>query len=510
MQWSIRYRLAIKKTFIMNRKIIILTILCSALLSGVVSWAVVSTNSKSDVAYATGGSEIGHYKFTNSSADVSLPDFTAAAEKAVSAVVNIENVRQVSVGGYGGGYGNDLFDFFFGPQQRQPQQRQPQTREQRSGGSGVIISEDGYIVTNNHVIDGAEKIVVKLQDGQSYTGKLIGTDPSTDIALVKVDAKGLPTLEFGNSDNLKLGEWVLAIGNPMGLSGTVTAGIISAKGRSLGGGQGAMLDIESFIQTDAVVNPGNSGGALVTTNGNLVGINTILKSNTGSYIGYSFAVPSAIVRKVVSDLREFGTVQRAVLGIRYSELSSDWVEQFGKETGVKETEGLYVGEVVEDGAADAAGIKKGDIVVAINDAPVRTSAVLQESLAKLRPGDKVKISVKRDGVLKQFDVTLRNKAGNEELVKKEDVDVLANLGAKFQTPSESLMKKLGIRYGLQVVSMSENGLLAKLRVRPGFVITAINNVSVRSEQDIARINTKIESVEGIYPDGKGMVYQTIN
>lgn len=498
----------------MKKRLIILTILGSAILSGGVSWAVVSQQSGNAVVYSTDKSEEGFYKFTNSTAAVELPDFTGAAQKAVNAVVNIENVRKVQVGGgYGGGYENDLFEFFFGPQQRQQQQRQqrePQMREQKSGGSGVIISKDGYIVTNNHVIDGADKIVVKLQDGQSYTGKLIGTDPSTDIALVKIDANDLPTLEFGNSDNLKLGEWVLAIGNPMGLSSTVTAGIISAKGRSLGAGGGAMLDIESFIQTDAVVNPGNSGGALVTIDGNLIGINTILKSNTGSYIGYSFAVPSAIVRKVVSDIREYGTVQRAVLGIRYSELSSDWLEQFGEELKVKEKEGIYVGEVIADGAADLAGIKKGDVIVAVEDMPIKSSAAFQEFLAQLRPGDKIKISAKRDGAVKQFVVTLRNKAGNPELVKKEDVDVLAKLGAKFQTPSESMMKKLNLRYGVQVVSLSESGMLAKMRVKPGFIITAINNVSVRSEQDIARINQKIESVDGVYPDGKSVMYQTMN
>lgn len=498
----------------MNKRLIIFTILGSALLSGLVSWAVLAQSSGSSTVYTSVGDTNGLYKFTSGVSDVSLPDFTNAAQMAVNAVVNIENVREVEVGngGYGGGYGNDLFEFFFGPQQRQqPQQQQrPQKREQKSGGSGVIISKDGYIVTNNHVIDGADKINVKLQDGQTYVAKLIGTDPSTDIALVKVDALDLPVLEFGNSDDLKLGQWVLAIGNPMGLSGTVTAGIISAKGRSLGGGQGGMLDIESFIQTDAVVNPGNSGGALVTTTGQLIGINTILKSNTGSYIGYSFAVPSAIVRKVVSDIREYGTVQRAVLGIRYSELSSEWLESFGEKLKVKEKEGIYVGEVIPDGAADAAGLKKGDVIVGVNDNPIKSSSAFQEFLAQLRPGDKIKISAKRDGVLKHFDVTLRNKAGNAELVKREDVDILADMGGKFQTPSEGTMKKLGIRYGLQVVSVSEKGMLAKLRIKPGFIITAINDAPIRSEQDMARINKKIESIDGVYPDGKGMTYQTIN
>lgn len=501
----------------MNKKVIILTILGSALLSGLTSWAISTQDSDKSVSYSNSESDNQLYKYaSNDGGSVTLPDLTGAAQKAVNAVVNVENVRQVSVGGYGGsagsGYESDLFEFFFGPQQRQqqPQRNQPQTREQRSGGSGVIISPDGYIVTNNHVIDGADKISIKLQDGKLYEAKLVGTDPATDIALVKIEATNLPTLEFGNSENLKLGEWALAIGNPMGLSGTVTAGIISAKGRSLGASSNSMLDIESFIQTDAVVNPGNSGGALVTTDGNLVGINTILKSNTGSYIGYSFAVPSTIVRKVVGDLREFGTVQRGILGVRYAEINSEWLERFAEELNVTEKEGLYIGEVEPKSAAEDAGMKKGDVIIAVNDKPTKSPAALQEMLTKHRPGDVVKVSVKRSGNLKQFDVTLRNKAGNAELVKKSDIDVLAKLGAKFQAPNANMMKKLNIRSGVQVVSLSEGGMLAKLKVNPGFVITSINNVAIKSEQDIARINNKIESIEGVYPDGKSVIYQTMN
>ncbi len=491
----------------------------TAAISASVAFAVVKLNdsdSKNNLTQQTTTLSKEDFQFASYSSGAQLPDFTAAAEMGVNAVVNIENIQQVQLRQRG--QQMNPFEFFFGPQQQQQQPAQggwacsePQTQERRvGGGSGVIISTDGYIVTNNHVIDGADKLSVTLHDGKTYEAELIGTDPSTDIALIQIDATDLPTLEFGDSDALRLGEWVLAVGNPMGLNGTVTAGIISAKGRSLGSsGSSGMLDIESFIQTDAVVNPGNSGGALITTSGRLVGINTILKSNTGTYIGYSFAVPSSIARKVVSDLKEYGAVQRAVLGIAYSEISPAWLERFSEQTGVEETEGLYIGEVTEDGAAQSAGVRKGDVIIALNDNSIRTSAALQESLAKLRPGDKIKISVKRDGAVKHFDIVLRNRAGEAQLLAKDAVDVAKTLGGDFREPSESLLKKLDIKGGLQVVAVHNGGLLAKSKVRVGFVITHINERAVDSVDDLNRITTKVESIEGYLPDGRAVIYQIV-
>jgi len=496
----------------MRTKSIILITTLSVILSVSVSLAVVklSTTNKNKITNSDIENNDNSFLLASLSGTAQLPDLTEAAQIGVKAVVNIENIQSVQVG-RSNGYSQDLFDFFFGPNQRQQQspQQRPQTREKRSGGSGVIISKDGYIVTNNHVISGADKIRVVTHDGKRYDATLVGTDPSTDIALVKIDASDLATITFGNSDDLKLGQWVLAIGNPMGLSSTVTAGIVSAKNRSLGYGRSGILDIEAFIQTDAVVNPGNSGGALVTTDGNLVGINTILKSNTGSYIGYSFAVPSSIVRKVASDLREYGTVQRAVLGISFNEIGHDWLERFGKELSITEKEGLYIGEVAENSAAQAAGIKKGDVLIGINSKEIHSSAVLQEMLAKLNPGDNIKIKIKRDSKTKLFDVTLRNRAGNEELLPKDYVDMKQLLGAEFAVASENTLKRLDLKHGLQVTALKANGLLSKAKVRPGFIIIAINEHYIKSEADLSKITDSVESIEGVYPDGKYVVYQNL-
>lgn len=346
--------------------------------------------------------------FTAYEAD-KYPDLTYAAENAVKAVVNIEAIQQIEVPQR---RSYDPFLEFFGiPQEYGNDGSRPQYREARAGGSGVIISKDGYVVTNNHVVDGATKLRVKLNDGRTFDAKLIGKDSATDVALLKIDGDDdLPTLPFGSSDALRLGEWVLAIGSPFDLQSTITAGIVSAKARNLGAIPNDFR-IESFIQTDAAVNPGNSGGALVNTRGELVGINTLIKSQTGSYIGYSFAIPEAIVRKVVVDLKEYGVVQRAMLGIMFRPVDQDFLDSEGKELGIKELGGIYVASVVEGGSASEAGIRKGDIILSIDGVKVNDSATVQELIARRRPNDKVKISVKRDGDVKQIDVTLRNKAG---------------------------------------------------------------------------------------------------
>ena len=397
--------------------------------------------------------------------DAQPVDLTQAAESSLHAVVHIratqlsktQTVQEQP----------DIFDFFFGD--GRGRQRQIQTQPRVGFGSGVIISEDGYIVTNNHVVDGASKLKVKLNDGRTFEAKLIGKDSATDLALLKIEAADLPTVPFGSSDALRLGEWVLAIGSPFDLQSAITAGIVSAKARNLGVIPND-FSIEAFIQTDAAVNPGNSGGALVNTHGELVGINTLIKSQTGSYVGYSFAIPESIVRKVVVDLKEYGIVQRALLGIRYGIVDQDFIDNMGEETGIKELGGAYVSSVVEGGSASEAGIRKGDVILDIDGVKINDNATLSEQIGRRRPNDKVKLSVKRDGKVKQIDVTLRNKAGKTELITKEDVDMVEVLGGKFADAGAKLCRELDIKGGVQVVGIKADGILARARVKQGFVI----------------------------------------
>ena len=440
----------------------------------------------------------------------SYPDLTFAAESAVKAVVNVESIYEIEVVQHGNIPYNPFFEFFGFPQPQQPQQgRQPQKREQRSGGSGVIISTDGYIVTNNHVIDGATKLRVKLNDGRAFDAKVIGKDPTTDVALIKVEAEGLPILKFGSSDELRLGEWVLAIGSPFDLQSTITAGIVSAKARQLD----IIPDefrIESFIQTDAAVNPGNSGGALVNAKGELVGINTVIKSSTGSYIGYSFAIPESIVRKVVNDLRNHGVVQRALLGVTFRYIDQDFIDQFGKETGIKELGGAYIASVTENGSASNAGLRKGDIILEVDGVKITSATTLTEQIGKHRPSDKVNLLIKRGDTVKPFEVVLRSRSGKTELVTKADVDVIEVLGGRFSNIDEKTAKKLSIRGGVQVQSVNSNGILAKARVRAGYIITHINDKAIRSIGDMAALTGKVESIDGVYPDGRAASYTIIN
>lgn len=431
------------------------------------------------------------------------PDLTYAAENAVKAVVNIEAVKEVEMGGRS--YGYDSFYEFFGIPYGGGGYGQPQTREQRSGGSGVIISQDGYIVTNNHVIENATKLKVKLNDGRTFDAKLIGTDPTTDIALIKVEGEDLPTLAFGNSDALRLGEWVLAIGSPFDLQSTITAGIVSAKARHLGVIT-EEFPIESFIQTDAVVNPGNSGGALVNIRGELIGINTVIKSSTGTYMGYSFAVPETIVRKVVMDLKEYGVAQRAMLGVSYIAIDDNFIEQMGEELGVKKTGGLYVNEVVEGSAAADAGLRKGDIITAIDGVKTDDASTLVEKIAQRRPGDKVTISYKRNDADKKAEVTLKNRVGKSEPITRDITDVAEVLGGKFANVSKQMCQKLEIRGGVQVVSIKRDGLLGRSGVKEGFVITFINDRPVLSTESLQRMDEKIVSIDGVYPNGQAIRY----
>jgi len=422
-----------------------------------------------------------------------LPDLTFAAENSVHAVVHIKVTQR------GGSYGsNNIFDFFFGD--GNPHSQQMPIRQ--GAGSGVIISPDGFIVTNNHVIDDADEISIVLNDKREFKAKMIGTDPSTDVALIKIDASGLPTLKFSNSDNLKLGEWVLAVGNPFNLTSTVTAGIVSAKSRNIGINPDQM-PIESFIQTDAAVNPGNSGGALVNTHGELVGINTAIASQTGSYSGYSFAIPSNIVQKVVGDLKEYGDVQRALLNVNINDVNADIAKKYN----LDKIEGVFVGKVIAGGAAEIAGIKDNDIIISVDHVNVNSTSELQEQIGKHSPGDMVVVEVKRDNKRKPFNVTLRNKNGDTAIVKgnnnPEDI-----FGAKFVAISDRDKEELGIRYGVKITELA-NGKFKETGIKKGFIITQVNKNAVSEVNELKRIIKNSRGgilVEGIYPNGEVAYY----
>lgn len=413
-------------------------------------------------------------------------DFTQAVERSIDAVVHVKTkeFREYAV--------NPLYEFFFGDQ---PSGEPPPIL---GFGSGVIISGKGYIVTNNHVVAGSDEVVVVLNDKREFTATVMGADPTTDIALLKVDGGDLRPLKFGNSDALKLGEWVLAIGNPYNLTSTVTAGIVSAKAR---GEMGIMrrqeFGIESFIQTDAAVNPGNSGGALINTQGELVGINTAIASRTGAFSGYSFAVPVSIVEKVVTDLIEYGEVQRAILGVNIATVTAELAEAMD----IDAIEGVYVSNVRPEGAARQAGIKEGDVIISVDDTRVNSSAQLQETVSQYRPGQEVQVIVKRDGKLKQFEVVLRNLEGNTEFVKKSDVIEL--LGASFEPISDREKQALGIQKGVKVTSVKP-GKFMKVGIEKGFVLTSVNKKPVGSVKDISDILKNSEGgiiIEGL--DQKG-------
>lgn len=430
--------------------------------------------------------ETQHLKYAGLDSEGNLPDLTFAAEKSIHAVVHIATQ---SVRGGGWTTGNPFFDEFFGLRGQQQQLAQ-------GFGSGVIISADGYIVTNNHVIDGAQKIKVILNDKREFEAKLVGTDPSTDIALLKVDEKNLSYLTYGDSNSLKLGEWVLAVGNPFNLTSTVTAGIVSARSRNLGINTD-QLSIESFIQTDAAVNPGNSGGALVNQQGNLVGINTAIASRTGSYAGYSFAVPVTIVKKVVEDLKQYGEVQRALLGIG---IGGDVDAEKAKELGLDKVTGVIIGSVPENGAARGAGLKEGDVIIQIENKPITNTAELQETVSQYRPGDAVSVVVIRDKEKKQYKVTLRNKHGDTEVVRNET----AILGAEFEEVSAKEKDKLGIGSGIKIKSVGK-GKLKTAGLKEGFIITSVNKKPIFEVRDFKREIGNARGgilVEGLYENGE--------
>ena len=418
----------------------------------------------------------------------SSTDFTFAAEKTINCVVNVKTQSTVS-------YRNPIYDFFYGD--RYEGQEEPVT----GIGSGVIITADGYIVTNNHVVEGSDKVSVTLNDKREFEARVVGYDHSTDLALLKVAGENLPFITFGNSDILRVGEWVLAVGNPFNISSTVTAGIVSAKGRSM-----QIIEdnyrIESFIQTDASVNRGNSGGALVNLKGEMVGINTAIVSPSGGNVGISFAIPSSIVQKVVKDLIEFGAVQRAIMGVSITEITADLAKE--KELGTME--GVYVSEVNENSAAKEAGIEKGDVITKINEVVVNSPSELQEMVGRFRPGDKITVTLKRKDKTKQFEVKLRNLQGDTSVVKAGTYDTI--LGAKIVNLDDQEKQKLGIKYGVKVAELQEGKLKAE-GVKPGFVITQINNKPVNSVEELDRIIKTLKGgiyIEGIYQNGSVAYY----
>jgi serine protease Do len=420
-------------------------------------------------------------------------DFTYAAERTVHGVVNVATTSMRQRGQRG--RQDPFFDFFFGPQERE---RQPEPVQ--GIGSGVIISEDGYIVTNYHVIENATEIEITLNDRRSFKAEILGSDPNTDIALLKIDGSDFPFIEFGDSDELKLGQWVLAVGNPLNLTSTVTAGIVSAKGRSLPVFQDRDMPITSFIQTDAAVNRGNSGGALVNLRGELIGIPTLIISPTAAYSGNSFAVPVSMVKKVVEDIIEFGEVQRAVLGVQIRDLTAS----LAREEKIDRLEGVYVAGITSGGAAEDAGIKEGDVILRIDDVPVNSVAELQEQVARYRPKEKVNVLINRNNKTQQIAATLRNPEGQMEIVRPQE----AYLGARLRELSRDEIRDLNISNGVQVSQLAP-GKFMSAGIQEGFIITSINNTPVNSPSDVRKILDGHQGgvyVEGVYPDGTVAYY----
>lgn len=470
-------------------------------------------------------------------------DFTRAAESTVNSVVSIKSYvkapqqRQYSdLGGFNPFEGDPFFEFFFGsPQPRRKQQpkednkgkkekgeredknakeeKEPQMRQ--SGlGSGVIIKDDGLIITNNHVIEGADRLEVTLNDNRSFDATVVGYDPTTDLAVIKIDASDLQAIRMGDSEQLHVGEWVLAVGNPFGFTSTVTAGIVSAKARNISSTTGyrSRQSVESYIQTDAAVNPGNSGGALVNLNGELVGINTAIYSQTGNYAGNSFAIPTSIVQKIVDDITTYGNVQRALLGVTFSELTP----QIAKENDITAPpSGIFVAEVAEGSAAEEAGIQPKDVIVAINGNPTTTTGQLQEEIAKHRPGDTVPVTLVRNGEMKVVDVTFKNAKGDEKITVKNEA---SSLGCEFKEVDEETLAKLRIPSGLQVTNIKD-GKFKAAGMRDGFIIVDINNVYVKSAQEVEKLYDAIVSsdeydhvmfISGVYPNSPRKVYYAVD
>jgi serine protease Do len=454
---------------------------------------------------------------TSSTGDL---DFTQAAAMVTPAVVYIRTTYSQTSGSGSQDEMEQMFGQMFG------QRARPQG-VQRASGSGVIISTDGYIVTNNHVVEKADKIEVTTNDKRTFQAKVIGTDPNTDLALIKISATDLPIIKFGNSDATRVGEWVLAVGNPFNLTSTVTAGIISAKGRNIGiiGSEDNNDDssspfgpsrlqqqnaqpklnkaIESFIQTDAAINPGNSGGALVNTRGELIGINAAIASQTGSYEGYGFAIPINLAKKVLNDIQKYGSVKRGMVGVSFTELNPDAAQQLG----ISKTVGLYVNDLVPGGGAEQAGLRKGDIISKVNGNTVTESSDLQEPVGRLQPGDKINLTVLRDGSEKTFAVTLKAESAESRtaVVHKSAEELYNKLGAGFQALNSDQKAKYGVKSGVVVTQVRPGKMFDDLGVEVGSVITSINNTPINSPADIDNALTNLKNgnlkISGVDPQG---------
>lgn len=421
-----------------------------------------------------------------------VPDFTKAAEMTVHSVVHIKTEvrRRTSV------YDEFFYEFFGRPQ---PQYNQPLV----ATGSGVIITADGYIVTNNHVVHNAERLEVTLNDKRTYEAKIIGTDPSTDLALIKINEENLPYIVYGDSDDVRIGEWVLAVGNPFNLTSTVTAGIVSALARDINI-LGTNSAIESFIQTDAPVNRGNSGGALVNTRGELIGINAAIASNTGSYTGYSFAIPVNIVKKVVNDFINYGEIQRAYIGVTIRNIDSD----FATEIDLNDLEGVYVVSVVENSSADDANIEPDDIILAIDGKEINSVSRLLETVGQHNPGDRINVTIKRDGEISDRELLLKNRQNTYEVLTHEELEITEKLGATFEQVSDEEKSRLGIDYGMKIVDLRRGKLMDK-GIREGFIITEIDKNPIRSANDINNLLSGKRGgvlIEGVYPNGQRYYY----
>ncbi|MCB9364839.1 MAG: Do family serine endopeptidase [Flavobacteriales bacterium] len=433
---------------------------------------------------------------TSNKAVAGFANLEYAAEMSINSVVHIKTKTEVRR------QTDPLLEFFYG----RPQQLSP--REVQASGSGVIISNDGYIVTNNHVVEGANEIEIVLNNKKSFTAELIGSDPNTDIALLKIESNDLPHIQYGNSNNLKIGEWVLAVGNPFNLTSTVTAGIVSAKGRDINilknDPYTGISAIESFIQTDAAVNPGNSGGALVNTNGELIGINTAIQSNTGSYTGYSFAIPVNIVKKVVSDLKEFGTVQRAFIGVSIANID----EELAKKLEVSDLSGVYVNDVTKNGSAAKAGIKNGDIIKKIGNKTISDVPELQEQIGQFRPGDKISITLLRENKEIEISLTLKNLNGDEGIINSTENEIFKKLGVQLVELSQKELKKLDLDNGVKIIQLY-NGKLRSIGINEGFIITKINHQKVSTVKDVYDALSNIKGgvlMEGLYENGRKEYY----
>ncbi|PSL03776.1 Do family serine endopeptidase [Cecembia rubra] len=494
----------------MNRKQFFLGIILASLIGGVV--ALAGANYLSRQNSATNFSEKQESSFVNwlNNEKFTVPDginFVAAAGLVTPAVVHVKSTVNVPQGQRGA----DPFEEFFGF--RMPDRGQA-PREGRSSGSGVIISSDGYIVTNNHVIENSSRIDISLEDNTRYSARVIGTDPTTDLALLKIEAEGLPFVKFGDSDQVKVGQWVLAVGNPFDLTSTVTAGIISAKARNIGILRDLEnnLQIESFLQTDAVVNPGNSGGALVNLAGELIGINTAIASRTGTFNGYAFAIPTSIVKKVMDDLLEFGTVQRGLLGVQIRDVSPELEEYLGEKLGVNR--GVYVMDVNEGSGGAEAGLKKGDVIIGVDGVETFNVAKLQEMVARKRPGDKVEVKYLRSGKQMTAKATLKNISGDTKIVRKEVPKQVSFGGVVFEDVKADLKNRLKLQGGASIISI-DNEAWKKSGAKVGFIITSVigsdGRYRISNAEDMSNIlnNSKGEEVVilGVYPNGQEYYFE---